>query len=142
MGSLLSFGFSRQDPLTHTLRPRRAACLAALIGFLALIVVSGGCASQAPAAQGSSVDGAQLFDRACAKCHGAEGRGGLPTVSNGPRPIDFRNVDWQRSRTDAEIIAAIRAGRGAMPPFADVLSMEETTALAAYVRQMVATPLP
>ncbi len=54
----------------------------------------------------------------------------------GPRPIDFRSADWQRSRSDMELTAAIRDGRGAMPPFNDVLSGGEIAALAAYVRQL------
>jgi len=35
-----------------------------------------------------------------------------------------------------ELTAAIRDGRGAMPPFNDVLSGGEIAALAAYVRQL------
>ena len=56
--------------------------------------------------------------------------------TGGPRPIDFRSADWQRSRSDMELTAAIRDGRGAMPPFNDVLSGGEIAALAAYVRQL------
>jgi mono/diheme cytochrome c family protein len=57
-------------------------------------------------------------------------------AANGPRPIDLTTADWQRSRTDAELVAAIREGRGAMPPFADVLSDEQVKALAAHVRTL------
>ncbi len=55
---------------------------------------------------------------------------------NGPRPADLTTVEWQRSRTDAEVIGAIRNGRGAMPPFQDVLSSQQIDALAAYVRKL------
>lgn len=57
-------------------------------------------------------------------------------AAGGPKPIDLRNPEWQRGRTDAEIAAAIQDGRGAMPPFADVLTREQVTALVGYVRDL------
>jgi mono/diheme cytochrome c family protein len=107
---------------------RAAACAAAL--------ATAGCARQAPAEQRVTVDAAQVFATACAKCHAADGSGGLPMVPNGPRPIDLRHPDWQASRSDEEIALAIRDGRGAMPPFGDVLSPEQVTALTRFVREM------
>jgi cytochrome c6 len=96
----------------------------------------GACASQAPAAQSPAQgpDAPQLFGRACAKCHSSDGSGGLPMAAGGPRPVNFHDPAWQASRTDAEIAGAIRDGRGAMPPFAGVLTPAEITALAAHVR--------
>jgi len=55
---------------------------------------------------------------------------------NGPRPADLTTVEWQRSRSDAEVTSAIRDGRGAMPPFQDVLSSQQIDAVAAYVRTL------
>lgn len=105
---------------------------------LALVVctVSGAaCARQAPAGERAApVDAGQLFARACSKCHSADGTGGLPMATNGPRPVNLHDPAWQASRTDAEILSAIRDGRGAMPPFADVLKPEEIAALGAHVR--------
>jgi mono/diheme cytochrome c family protein len=57
-------------------------------------------------------------------------------VADGPRPIDLTAGDWQRSRSDQELVAAIRNGRGAMPPFGDVLTNEQINALGAYVRTL------
>lgn len=57
-------------------------------------------------------------------------------VANGPRPVNLRDPAWQASRTDAELVAAIRDGRGAMPPFSDLLTRDQITALAAYVRSL------
>lgn len=90
------------------------------------------CSRPAPAA----IDAPALFAQACAKCHGADGSGGLPTVANGPRPIDFTGAAWQAERSDAEIVSAIRTGRGAMPPFEDLLTGEQITALGAYIRAL------
>ena len=61
---------------------------------------------------------------------------GLPMVANGPRPIDLTSPDWQRSRSDQDVAAVIRNGRGAMPPFADVLTAGQIDALGSYVRRL------
>ena len=107
-------------------------CAAALVSCLALAA----CSRSAPAAERTPIDAKALFAQACAKCHAADGSGGLPTVANGPRPVDLTAGEWQRSRTDAEIVAAIRTGRGAMPPFEGVLNPAQIDALAAYVRAL------
>jgi len=57
-------------------------------------------------------------------------------AAGGPRPIDLRRADWQVSRSDEEIAAAVRDGRGAMPSFSDVLTPAEIDALTRHVRAM------
>jgi mono/diheme cytochrome c family protein len=57
-------------------------------------------------------------------------------AANGPRPVDLRDAAWQASRSDLELRSAIRDGRGAMPPFNDVLTPAEIAALTRYVRQL------
>ena len=57
-------------------------------------------------------------------------------VAGGPAPRDLGDAQWQASRSDAEVLAAIRDGRGAMPPFGDVLSSEELQAALAHVREI------
>ena len=109
-----------------------------LLGVCAIAgagVWSAACASQAPASEATAApNAATLYASACAKCHAADGSGGLPMVANGPKPIDFRDAAWQASRSDEEIRLAIRDGRGAMPPFQDVLKPAEVAALARHVR--------
>jgi mono/diheme cytochrome c family protein len=107
----------------------RGIALAACAGAVA-------CAGSAPGAERVPIDAPALFAQACAKCHAADGSGGLPTAANGPRPADLRAADWQATRSDAEVVAAIRSGRGAMPPFADVLTADQINHLAAYVRSL------
>ena len=109
-----------------------------LVRVMALVffVAAGAGSRDAPASERVPVDSRALFTQACVKCHGAEDTGGLPTVVNGPKPIDLGNPEWQRSRSDGEIAAAIRDGRGAMPPFADVLTADQIGALAAHVRTL------
>ena len=102
---------------------------------LALVLCAGAACSR-PTAERTPVDAPALFAQACAKCHAADGTGGLPMAVNGPRPADLTTVEWQRSRSDAEVTSAIRDGRGAMPPFQDVLSSQQIDAVAAYVRTL------
>ena len=110
------------------LRPVLRLALVASLPVLTLACAGG--------QQASAIDGAALFSQACAKCHGADGSGGLPTVANGPKPIDLRDTGWQKQRSDAEIATAIREGRGAMPPFAEVLSAAQIDALRQHVRSL------
>ena len=112
-------------------RVRRLLSVTALIGC----AIGAACTRSTPAAT-SAVDAKALFAQACARCHAEDGSGGLPTAVNGPRPADLRAADWQASRTDAELIAAIRTGRGAMPPFEDVLNTDQIAALGAYLRSL------
>ena len=109
-----------------------------VIRMLALAACTTGaaCSRSAPAAEPVAVDAPALFAQACAKCHGADGHGGLAMVSNGPRPIDLTSSEWQGARSDQELVTAIRTGRGAMPPFADVLATQQIDALASYVRTL------
>ena len=103
--------------------------------MLAFVLCAGAACSR-PAAERTPVDASALFAQACAKCHAADGTGGLPMAVNGPRPTDLTTAEWQRSRSDVEIVSAIRNGRGAMPPFQDVLSSQQVDALGAYVRTL------
>jgi mono/diheme cytochrome c family protein len=110
-------------------------CRAVRTVLLLVFTVSlAACSRSEPGA--APIDARALFGQACAKCHAEDGSGGLPTVPNGPRPVDLTSADWQRSRSDADIVAATRDGRGAMPPFKDVLTTDQITALASYVRTL------
>jgi mono/diheme cytochrome c family protein len=117
---------------TILIRSRRRASRAA--GIVAIALCAGACSS--PAAERPRVDAPALFAQACAKCHASDGTGGLPSVPNGPRPIDLTSPEWHQARSDEEIAAAIRSGRGAMPPFEGVLTSEQVAALTAYVRAL------
>jgi mono/diheme cytochrome c family protein len=123
-----------EERLSRLFTRRRCRLAHAIV----LIVCTGAaaCSRSAPAAERVPIDAPALFAQACAKCHAGDGTGGLPTVVNGPRPVDLTAAEWQRARTDAELIATIRDGRGAMPPFQDVLSGEQITALASHVRTL------
>jgi hypothetical protein len=75
-----------------------------------------------------------LFNRYCIRCHGVDGRGvwDIPGIPN------FTNTVWQNSRSDGQIARIILEGRGAvMPTFRGVLSLEESWAMARYLRTFV-----
>lgn len=77
------------------------------------------------------LDGAALYDRGCAGCHGGDGSGGI-----GPRLAGGRVV--QRFPKPEEQIAVVTDGRGGMPAFADRFTPEEISAIVEYTRTVLA----
>jgi mono/diheme cytochrome c family protein len=75
-----------------------------------------------------------LFDSICAKCHGTDGRGGVPAAEGLPPPRNFCDHAFQASRTDEELKRVIRAGKGQMPPFGALFDDTQLTLLVAYLR--------
>ena len=72
-----------------------------------------------PASGGSNdalTDARNTWDRLCSGCHGLGGHGDGPRAESiGAR--DLASAAWQKSRSDDDIIKAIRSGRGRMPAF-------------------------
>jgi mono/diheme cytochrome c family protein len=82
-----------------------------------------------------TADAKALFASVCARCHGEEGRGGLPLFEGGPSPRDFADAEFQRTHTDEDIKRTIREGKGAgMPPFGATFTPEQLDALVGRVR--------
>ena len=77
---------------------------------------------------------AGLYNRYCIRCHGVDGRGvwDIPGVPN------FTNASWQGSRSDGQLTRSILEGRGTvMPRFKGTLTLEESWAMARYLRTFV-----
>jgi hypothetical protein len=77
---------------------------------------------------------AGLCNRYCIRCHGVDGRGvwDIPDVPN------FTSTAWQGSRSDGQMARSILEGRGAvMPRFRGTLTLEESWAMARYLRTFV-----
>lgn len=102
---------------------RLLACAA-----LSFALISGPAFAQKP---GDAAKGKEVFEQ-CGVCHSADteekkmgpGLKGLykkPKMANGQKP------------TDANILALVNKGKGAMPAFADVLSAEEKADVLAYL---------
>lgn len=92
----------------------------------------------APASIGDPVAaGRAIFIQRCALCHGPEGRGDGPG-SKGlkPAPRNYHDREYMNSKTDDELLATIRNGKGAMPAWGKVMSEEQMRAALAYVRQL------
>jgi len=107
----------------------------AALGF-ALIVSSGVLAIGEPANRIPAVpaaDGSAVYAANCAKCHGKDGRG-LPNWRAKGQP-DFTDANWQKTRTDAQLISVTKGGKGKlMPAFKPKLSDEDITAVVARIR--------
>lgn len=98
-----------------------------------LVATASGC-KRKEAAGDTQAEAKRLFDSVCARCHGSDGRGGVPSAEGQPAPRNFRDPSFHSSRTDAELTKAIREGKGPMPPYAGLLDDTQTALLVAYIR--------
>ncbi|MGH7461585.1 MAG: c-type cytochrome, partial [Longimicrobiales bacterium] len=82
--------------------------------------------------------GQVMYDRHCAVCHGAQGKGDGPVVGPGKFPPLVPNVTLPITvgRTDAYIYAVMSAGRSLMPSYGPRMSNHELWATVNYVRQL------
>ncbi|HEX6312055.1 MAG TPA: cytochrome c [Acidimicrobiia bacterium] len=71
--------------------------------------------------------GAELYAANCARCHGAEGGGGI-----GPRLSDGAVVEAFPDAADEVVV--VTDGRGSMPSFAERLSAAEIRDVVEYTR--------
>lgn len=102
----------------------------AALGVAGLLLIGPGCkGDSSPAAQGR-----QLYGTACAKCHGKEGKGGIVTTPGGPKSRDLTSASWQDSVTDEELRQLIRDGRGTMPAFGKIFSVDKIDTIVKHVR--------
>jgi Cytochrome C oxidase, cbb3-type, subunit III len=105
----------------------------------ALVVV--GSATFGFAQTGPLRNGADLYQSACAACHGADGSGAArTTVGFETRLPDFSDCAFSTAEPDVDWISTVHVGgrvRGLdrnMPAFGDALSSDEIERVVAYVR--------
>ncbi len=79
-------------------------------------------------------DGALIYASTCARCHGADGCGGL-VVGSASRARNFCDSGFQRSTSDVQLKSIISQGKGMMPAFGDDYSEEQLTALVRQIRK-------
>lgn len=104
--------------------PDRKTLLLLLAAFVCQSVLAQQTAAPFP-------DGAKLFADRCAKCHGVTGEGVSAAVTvAGPSLLAEHDA--------GEVMTAMETGPGHMPKFAEMLSVEQMHALAAYVTQQIA----
>lgn len=93
-------------------------------------------AAAAPADLGSKV-----FAQRCALCHGPDGRGDGPgSVALNPKPRNFHDQAYMKTRTDAQLLEVIQKGKGAMPRWQGVISDAEIQAALEHVRELGEKP--
>jgi mono/diheme cytochrome c family protein len=107
--------------------------------MLMLVLMPPGCANE----EKVTVNAADIYQSACASCHGTRGTGGVPAQEGAPAPRDFTELAWQRSMNDEELVRVVSGGKGsAMPSFAEVLSPHEIEAAIEHVRSFTAMDAP
>jgi mono/diheme cytochrome c family protein len=84
--------------------------------------------------EGGPAETKRLFDSACGKCHGSDGRGGVPAAEGLAPPRNFADPAFQASRTDAQLREVIVKGKGQMPPFGKLFDEPQLDQLVAHVR--------
>lgn len=94
---------------------------------------STGAVAEAPVNDDPLAAARGVFAAQCASCHGASGHGDGPMAAMF-HPADLTTPTWQASRTDDEIAASIRNGRGAMPAFGTQLRSEAIPLLVQLIR--------
>jgi mono/diheme cytochrome c family protein len=77
---------------------------------------------------------AQTFTTICARCHGNDGKGGVPAAEGSIAPRNFCDAAFQRGRTDQQLKQVIRQGKGAMPAFGNLFSDSDLQGLVLKIR--------
>jgi cbb3-type cytochrome c oxidase subunit III len=110
--------------------------------FCVGVLIFGVSAARARASAGAQKGRAERLERGravyserCARCHGADGQG-RTRMGEAVEPPDLSDPAWQRTRTDARMIASVANGRGQMPAFRKKLSRQDIAASVAYVRTL------
>jgi mono/diheme cytochrome c family protein len=81
--------------------------------------------------------GEVMFQRHCAVCHNADGKGNGPIVGQGKFPMGPNlTLPVTVGRSDGYIYGIIRAGRGLMPSYGPRMTHLERWATVNYVRQL------
>lgn len=103
-----------------------------LSALLLPLIATSSAACKSPV---SASDGRALYMNTCARCHGADGAGGLPLFDGGPSPRNFRDAKFQLAITDDQIKLTIVNGKGTgMPPFGSMFTDAQLAALVDQVR--------
>ena len=109
----------------------RLSIMAAMIFGMSLLVGGSAHAEEAK----------QLYDFYCAQCHGFEGKGDGPNVTDDFKtdPRNFTNVEEMQKLKKADVVTVITDGGGAiskselMPPWGKTIAKGDIDKIAAYV---------
>jgi len=85
--------------------------------------------------------GEQVYKQRCALCHGPDGHGNGPgAAALNPKPRNYHDAKYMNSKTDAELLATIHNGKGAMPAWKAILSETQMQSVLMYERTFSKTP--
>jgi len=105
--------------------------LAVLVSAGLLTVAGGASAWSAEAKAGKAT-----YDKLCASCHGADGKGN-PAMTKVMGEKELNIVDQEtRAKKDDELLKVIVAGAGKMPASGKNLSKQEQTDVLNYTRAL------
>lgn len=79
-------------------------------------------------------DGATTYKGKCAMCHGADGLADTPAGKAMKAP-SFKSPDAVKA-SDADLIAAVKNGKGKMPSYAGKITDGQITQVVAYIRTL------
>ena len=82
---------------------------------------------------GARADGEKIFGNVCARCHGADGKGGV-AAGGMAAPRNFCDHAFQASRSDQDLKTVIKHGKGGMPAFGDLFSDSDLSGLVQKIR--------
>jgi mono/diheme cytochrome c family protein len=106
-----------------------------IVRLLAISLLLAGLSGCRRAAETPEERGAGIFVRNCATCHGPRGRP-LPTTKLPVVPRDLSNPAFYQQRSDAELKASIKNGKGAMPAFGVALEDEDLDQVIAHLHTL------
>jgi len=113
---------------------------------LAVVVLAMLLLATPATAEDAALSGAQIYDGACASCHGVDGRGAPQgTAITVPLP-DFSDCDFMTREGDGNWSHLLEHGGESlalspqMPAFGDVLSPEQVHAVLTYIRTFCHDP--
>jgi mono/diheme cytochrome c family protein len=81
-----------------------------------------------------------LYTVSCAGCHGRDGRGQGSARPPGAVLPDFTAQEFQKQRSDAQLLQVIREGRGLMPAFGKQVNEQGQSALVGRIRRFAEAP--
>jgi mono/diheme cytochrome c family protein len=118
-----------------------APLVAVWLALVTLLAAQG--ANAVPSTPKSIADGANVYNRSCASCHGKTGQGDGPAAKQlTPSPSNLVDGEWKHGAGDSEIFTVIRNGvpKTAMKGFASKMTEHEIWDVINYLRSIGPQP--
>lgn len=97
-----------------------------------------GAEAAAPAQASMDRAAGLLWQMQCTTCHGTNGEGHGVGAPPGAAIPDMRDPAWQKTRSDTQLAASIRHGKGLMPAYGEQVPEEGIQALVRRIRGFAA----